>query len=69
MNENAKVSEKRNEYSEHEIDEEEPAIDDYMVKFVCTGGVLYSIRIRDKFKELCQPYNKRLINILPYAFL
>ena len=36
MNENARVSEKRNEYSEHEIDEEDPAIDDDMVKFVDT---------------------------------
>ena len=36
MNENARVSEKRNEYSEHEIDEEDPAIDDFIVKFVDT---------------------------------
>ena len=36
VNENAKVSVKRKEQSEHEIDEEEPASNDYKVKFVCT---------------------------------
>ena len=38
MNKNAKVSVKRKEQSEHEIeiDEEEPASNDYKVKFVCT---------------------------------
>ena len=34
MNENALEDEKMKEYSEHEIDEEDPATDDNMVKFV-----------------------------------
>ena len=58
VNENALDSEKMKEYSEHEIDEEDPATDDNMVKFVhneLRWGRYFLSELGISLKELCQP--------------
>ena len=58
MNENASDSEMMKEYSEHEIDEEDPATDDSMVKFVhneLRWGRYFLSELGISLKELCQP--------------
>ena len=58
VNENALDSEKMKEYSEHEIEEEDPATDDNVVKVVhneLRWGRYFLSELGISLKELCQP--------------